>query len=134
MYLHVIGLIVYSTTCLTPAATRHNASDTGNTTTPSTLSSLMIELSALTSAALRTRLRERNLPASSNKAALIERLEQSTSPDDPGTQCEQPTDSSHTKPTCQPQLSRHTPRALSLSTAQTPQVQVVVTHVPPPLQ
>jgi len=93
MYLHVIGLIVYSTTCLTPVAARHNASDTGNTTILSTLSSLTIELSALTAAALRIRLRELNLPASGNKAALIERLEQSTSPDDPGTQCEQPTDS-----------------------------------------
>jgi len=69
---------------------RVSPTDTGNMSMPS---SLMIGLTAFTAAVLRTRLRERNLPTSGNKAALIERLEQSTSADDPGTQCEQPTDS-----------------------------------------
>ena len=53
-------------------------------------SALTIELSALTAAALRTRLREQNLPATGNKAALIERLTQSST-DNPVTQRERST-------------------------------------------
>ena len=64
-----------------------------NSTASSTSSSLAVEVSALTTTALRTRLRERNLPTSGNKAALIEHLQQSASPDQPGTHHQQSTDS-----------------------------------------
>jgi len=96
---------------------RVSPTDTGGTPAPSTPSSLTIELSALTAAALRTRLRERNLPASGNKAALIERLEQSTSADDPGTQRDQPADSA-TPPSHQadpPALAQQTPPSGSVT-------------------
>ena len=60
-------------------------------------SSLTIELSALTAAALRTRLQERNLPATGNKATLIERLTQSSN-DNPATQRERSTTATHETP------------------------------------
>jgi len=86
--LHTCGR---QTQCVSPTYTGNTP--TPSTPSPSTPSSLTIELSALTAAALRTRLRKCNLPASGNKAALIECLEQLTSLDDPGTQHEQPADS-----------------------------------------
>ena len=90
--------LVYLTKCLAPVATKQRVSPidepSANSTTPSTLSSLTVELSALTTTAFKTRLWECNLPASGNKAILIGCLQQSASSDETGPQHEQLADQS----------------------------------------
>ena len=86
----------HQTRRVSPTDTEHSANPVPSSFSPSALN---VELSALTVTSLRVRLRECNLPASGNKAALIERLQQSST-DDSTTQCDNPA-TGHTAPATQ---------------------------------